>query len=147
MRLQIQQWSSFISAAPLYSGSFDKKLQDPLLLPPSFSCGKNCRALVQSNSVLPFFDKEFKMATQKHTCLFGTLRSWSPWWETVGPLDFASSASFSCGRNYRTPVESNSVLLFFDGEFQCLNFSINGSCMILSRTILTSIFSSFVVKT
>ena len=38
LRLKIQQKSSFMSVAPLDSGSFDKKLQDPyaLLLRPSF---------------------------------------------------------------------------------------------------------------
>ena len=29
LRLQIQQYISFMSVAPLDSGSFDKKLQDP----------------------------------------------------------------------------------------------------------------------
>ena len=53
---------SFMSTAPLDSGSFDKKLQDPwvLLLRPSFSCGRNCRTLVQSSSVLLFFDGTFQ---------------------------------------------------------------------------------------
>ena len=76
----MQQGSSFMLTAPLDTGSFDKKLQDPrtLLLLPYFSCGRNCRTLFQSNSVLPFFDKEFKKATLKHTCLFGTLRPWLP---------------------------------------------------------------------
>ena len=48
--------------APLDTGSFDKKLQDPwaLLFRPSFSCGRNCRTLVQSNSVLLFFDGTFQ---------------------------------------------------------------------------------------
>ena len=70
LRLQIQQWSSLMSAAPLDSASFDKKLQDPwaLLLWPSFFCGRNYRILVQRNSVLPFFDKEFKKATLKQIC-------------------------------------------------------------------------------
>ena len=130
-----------MSVSPLDSGSFDKKLQDPwaLLLRPSFSCGRNCRTLVQSNLVLlffdgasqfhyfsinggcisfsknsrrnyrtlvqinlvlPFFDKEFKKATQKHTCLFGTLRLWSPWWETARPLGFASSALLFLSEKY-----------------------------------------------
>ena len=59
LRLQIQQQSSFMSVAPLDSGSIDKKLQDPwaLLLRPSFCCKRNCRNLVQSNSALPFFYK------------------------------------------------------------------------------------------
>ena len=69
-----------MSGAPLDSGSFDQKLAEPwaLLLRSSFSCGTNCSTLVQSNSILRFFDQEFKKATLKHTCLFGTLRPWSP---------------------------------------------------------------------
>lgn len=31
-RLQIEKWSSFLSVGPLYSDSFDKKLQDPWAL-------------------------------------------------------------------------------------------------------------------
>ena len=122
-----------MSTAPLDSGSFDKKLQDPwvLLLRPSFSCGRNCRTLVQSNSVLPFFDKKFKKATQKYTPLFGILR----------PL-------VTLMRNCRTLIQGNSVLLFSDGAFQFHNFSINASCIFcFQRTALTSIFFSFVVTT
>ena len=57
-----------MSVAPLDSGSFHKKLQDPcaLLLRSSFSCKRNCRTLVQSNSALLFFDKRLH-------CLFVTL--------------------------------------------------------------------------
>ena len=51
-----------MSAGPLDIASFDKKLQDPwtLVLGPSFSCGRNCRTLVGSNSVLLFFYGEFQ---------------------------------------------------------------------------------------
>ena len=64
MRLQIQQWSPFMSASPVDSRSFHKKLYEPwvLVLLSSFICGKKCRTLVQSNSVLLFFDDAFQCA-------------------------------------------------------------------------------------
>ena len=106
---------SFMSTAPLDSGSFDKKLQDPwvLLLRPSFSCGRNCRTLVQSNSVLPFFDKKFKKATQKYTPLFGILRPWLPWWETAGPLFKAIWSSFSLMGHSSSTTFLSMLVVFF----------------------------------
>ena len=118
LRLQIQQWSTFMSAAPLDSGYFDQKLRDPslLILRSSFSYGRSCRTLFHSNSVLPFFEKELKKAMQKHTWLFGTWRPWLPW-ETADPWDLLLRPSFFCGRNSRTLVGSNLELPFFDGAF------------------------------
>ena len=106
--------------APLDTGSFDKKLQDPrtLLLLPYFSGGRNCRTLVQSNSVLPFFDKEIKKATLKHTCLFGMLRPWLPWSETAGPLPFACLACslrfalFSLNALSANPTKQSNAIWF-----------------------------------
>ena len=58
----------------LGSGVFDEKLQDPwaLLLKPSFSLKRNCRTLVQSNSVIHFFDEAFQFHhfSIKPSCCF-----------------------------------------------------------------------------
>ena len=94
MRLQLQQWSSFTSAAALDRVSIDKKQQHPqaLIFRPSFFCGTTCRTLVQRNSVLLIFDNEFKKATLKHTWLFGMLKPSLPWCEIAGAFGIVSLA-------------------------------------------------------
>ena len=54
-----REYIVYMSAAPLNSGSFDKKLHDPcvLLRHPSFCRRRNCRTLAQSNLLLFLLDK------------------------------------------------------------------------------------------
>ena len=54
--------------------------------------------------------------------------------------------SFSCKRNFRTLVQSNSTLIFFDYTFQFHHFSIETSCCFLEGTVWITIFFSFVER-
>ena len=132
-----------MSAAPLDSGSFYQKLQDPwpLILRSSFVgeiVGPLFRAIRSSLSLRRNSKKQRKST---HACLahydpgYHDEKLQDPWPLLLRP-------SFSCGRNCKSLVRSNLELLFFDGAFQCCNFSINSSCIFFKDSLNQYILQS-----
>ena len=147
LRLQIQQWSTFMSAAPLDSGYFDQKLQDPslLILRSSFSCGRSCRTFFTAiRSSLSLRRNSKKQRKSTHACLAHEDPGYHEKLQTLGICFFAPP--FFVGEIVGPLLEAIWSCLSLMGHSSAAIF-LSILVVFFSKIALTSIFFSFVVKT